>query len=347
MKKDKTRLKYIVIAALMVTITLLLIFYFNSAYKAALDHFVKGEYDIALEDFNRVKFYRNSKKYISFVEVLQENNIRDEELLNKIAEEGTEGQTYKTLITYIEGIVAFNNEKLDEAKEKFTSLGDFIQSKEYLEFIDAVSCFNNSEFDKCRQILEEISFDETSATEKLRNSYLGYMKAEEELAAKHYYSSFIEYERIKGFRDSEEKQKQCIQPSGDKLFYMNKEKLSHEITLVFVGSNATDKIVKIADEQGNKVAEFYLSKDSSRELDIAAGSYTITYGSGEYYFGEEDWFGIETGKYYLVRVKDDNCHFYGSNYKYTIKLDATKDGSIKLVNITFEEFKNEGTDSEN
>ena len=337
-RKDKAKLRVVIfLLALVVTSTLALVSV-RLVYNSGVKYFVNGDFESAEKEFNTVSFYPRAKTYLTFIDMLREYNIIDDELLTLLAEEGTDRKVQQKFTTYVTAIGQFNSGDYDKALQSFTEIEGFQRADQYLMILHAVNMTRNNDLKGAKSILNAQSFPEGSYLLEIQQRYLNYIAGLEKYEAKEYYEAYLLFEKAGDIEDTDTRKEACAQPTPNKVIYFDRSYISHDVTIKIFADELQDRMVKVFDGNNKAVAIYYLKKGESVTMDIDQGIYRFSFGCGDHYFGSEDLFGLETGKYYRLILGGVTDYNFEKSFVYSIKLSETTSPAIVFETITFEEF---------
>ena len=282
----------------------------EKAYAEAKSELKAQKYEEALEDFNKLGDYEDSKSQAALCQ---------------------------RWIDYQSATELMDKGSFEEAQTAFTELKDFEDSEaqathcaNMLQYEEAEKLFEEKKYEAAREIYNKLPYTTeegmTNASEHLVycNNILKYNEGIKLLKDKKYYSAYTKLNSLGSFKDAKDKADSCKQTfPGTGETYRNKKYATQAVSLKIVPpSNGTYNYLKFYSGK-ELVSCVAIGKNSTATVVLPVGSYTIknAYGSGPW-FGDKDMFGDNATYIKLMNGSSDRFSLE-ANMIYTLTLRSS------------------------
>jgi tetratricopeptide (TPR) repeat protein len=311
-KPKKSKKKLFIIIGAVVLVILIAVgsivgynIYRSSTYDSALEAYYSGDYQKALDTFDKLGDYKDS---------------------------GSMAFGARQNLDYNAAQALFEAEDYEGAKAAFTALGDFqdsadmvIECERNIDYLAATKAFNADDFDGARTTFSELAStgfkDASTWVDKC-----DYAIADELFNDGDYYGAYEVFMALGSFEDSADRMDACTTAyPGTGETYHNGDYVSARSSIVLnCGNVSAPNYFKIYSGD-TLVASFFVNGGGSCEIELPAGTYSIKQASGSAWFGEDIMFGDE-GWYEIMTFNGGATSFdLGDNIISTITLAVGSD----------------------
>lgn len=295
----------------------------SNNYKQAIQSMDKGEYQVALDKFTKLKNYKSS---VSLAEECQ-NELKYQDAISK-KEAGEydisrelfvqlndfhESKSYINEIDYIVGMQYFSEENYEQALEKLEPLGEYEDAKRFtqlskdaINYKKAQEAMTAKEYQSARDLLSALSSPYQDSDQLLLDceNYILYEAALSQYDNGEFYAAFNAFKKLGEFEDSPKKALDCIRSENSGELYRNPAYEGGTSVFIAIGhyDNEKDSFIKLYTKSGEYVLGVYVKAGKTVRVNIPIGEYEFRIAYGSSWFGEKNLFG-EDG-YYEIFEED-------------------------------------------
>ena len=310
----------------------------NIQYDAAIELFNDLKYEEALLEFTELNDFKESKNYagncrviLDYEEAVLLMNSGENEAALLIFKEIEEYEDSASLALICGYRVLYDEAEENAKNENFTSAYDILCG------INTEAEANNIDIDSI------VSYEDFIQLKEECYNYICYDEGVNLYNNGSFYYAYLKFNAAGNILDAEDKALSCIQPFNTEEIYINPSYEENEATIIFRASKDSDNICCKIYTAGTLVSILTIKPGESLSIKLPGGLYSFKYGSGENWFGAEEYFG-EKGVYTKTRFDE----IYGYPYSImiipklylTIDLGYSAEGNInsETVYIEYSEF---------
>ena len=275
----------------------------------------------AIEDLGEVvnkKHYEQAFFYLYLADKNQaEDSDYDEAKLNEYKEVAHASANPKITaladeaekgLAYAEAEELYQSGKYDEAKTKFTELGDYMDAAQRAENCDATKAEKQSAYDEAEQLFNE----------------------------KKFYQALKKFEEARPYLDATDRISDCYQetPESGTL----KTSTGSGATLTAKAPKGVRNFYLKFYQDNRLVGTVFIRSGESADLSLPTGKTKVNMATGTQWFGETDLFG-ENGMYVTLSGSNSDKSFtFSSGTQYNLTLGGVTNGNVNATQVNQSDF---------